>query len=495
MKQPDAWLDLTRKLDWEFTYVDSKDAFPEPVAGVPWLASTEWRDWDEPYRTTFARYVTTQDEKEAAVRAVRETVGRPCDFARLDRGWLSTEKLHAATLALAEFAAVIGNLRAARFGRDSAWRNTALLGALDELRHTQIPLLVFHDLVAMDPQFDWTHRFLHTNNWVAIAARHFVDELLLTTDPIEFAIGTHFVFETGFTNLEFVGLASMARETGDRMFEKMVQSIQTDEARHAQIGRPVLAKVLEHDPLRAQRLVDKWFWRSFQLFAVVTGFAMDYLTPLGARTASFREFTEEWIIEQFLRALEEVGLKRPWYWREFEAMLETYHHMMYVSAYTYRSTLWFDVVLPGPQERAWLREKYPRSWHELDPLWERITERWKAAPGVEWFTHGTTPVGFCDLCQLVLCAGTPSHNQARTVVHEGRKFIFCSAPCQWIFQSEPERYRHHQGVVSRILTGEAPGNLLELLRYFGLCPDARGRDVARGRYSFLRESQHPGGTS
>src|SRR6185295_4272055 len=261
------------------------------MSGRPWLPQAEWKGWDEPYRTSYAEYVATQHGKESALRALREAVGRPEDAGRLDPAWRAARKLHTATLPLAEFAAVIGNLRAARFGRDSAWRTMALFGALDELRHTQIPLAVMHDLVASDPQADWTHKLFHSNDWVAIAARHFVDELLVVANPIELAVATNFVFETGFTNLQFIGLAAMAHRVGDRMFEKMLQSIQTDEARHAQIGHPVLAKVLEHDPAYAQYLVDKWFWRSWLFFAVVTGFAMDYLAPLSARTASFREFT------------------------------------------------------------------------------------------------------------------------------------------------------------------------------------------------------------
>ncbi len=40
-------------------------------------------------------------------------------------------------------------------------------------------------------QFDWTWKLFHSNNWVAIAARHLFDELLIGTDPIEFAIATH----------------------------------------------------------------------------------------------------------------------------------------------------------------------------------------------------------------------------------------------------------------------------------------------------------------
>ena len=255
-------------------------SFPPQLAGRPWLPQAEWASWEEPYRTHYAEYVSKQREKDAAVYAVRDALGKAEDYAKLAPEWVNGLKLHAATLPLAEFAAVIGNLRGARFGRSSAWRSTSLLGALDEFRHTQIPLLLMHELVGWDRQFDWTWRFYHSNNWVAIAARHLVDELLIGSDAIEFAIATHFVFETGFTNLQFVGLASMAHGAGDKMFEKMVTSIQTDEARHAQIGGAVLRTVAQHDRDYAQQLIDKWFWRSWLLFAVVTGFTMDYLTPL-----------------------------------------------------------------------------------------------------------------------------------------------------------------------------------------------------------------------
>ena len=490
MLRRDEWLDLSRKLDWEYTYVSERDVFPEATSGSPFLPHAAWSGWDEPYRTTYAEYVTGQHDKEAAVRAVREAIGRVEDYERLDRAWLSAVKLHAATLPLAEFAAVVGNLRAARFGRDSAWRTTAAFGALDELRHTQIPLVVLHDLVRWDPQFDWTHKFFHTNDWVAIAGRHLVDELLLTADPIELAIGTNFVFETGFTNLQFVGLSAVAHQVGDRMFERMVQSIQTDEARHAQIGGPVLRTLVQHDKERAQYLVDKWFWRTWRFFAVVTGFAMDYLTPLEGRKQSFKEFVEEWIVDHFTAELSEYGLSRPWYWETFVRDLDYYHHMVYASAYSYRATVWFDLALPGPDERAWLAEKYPESFSSLDPVWLRLGERWRqAGPELEWFTHGVTPVGFCHLCQLVLSGGTPGKNTATVVDVGGQRRLFCSEPCAWIFQQEPERYRAHKDVVGRILAGEAPANLLELLRsYFGLTEDMWGKDVRRGRYPWLGES-------
>jgi toluene monooxygenase system protein A len=481
------WLDLARKLDWEWSYVPESQAFPRELSGTPHLPHSEWKSWDEPYRTSYAEYVSTQHQKDAALYAVKEAVGKTEDYQKLDRAWVNGLKLHAATLPLAEFAAVIGNLRAARFGRDSAWRTMACFGALDEFRHTQIPLLLMHELVRWDAQFDWVHKFYHSNNWVAIAGRHLVDEMLLTSNAIEFAIATNFVFETGFTNLQFVGLSSMARGAGDAMFETMVTSIQTDEARHSQIGRPVLEVVAKHDPEYAQYLLDKWFWRSWHLFAIVTGFAMDYLTPLEQRKGSFKEFMQEWVIDQYLPSIEALGLKRPWYWKQFEESLDHYHHMVYASAYTYRATVWFDFVVPGPAERRWLRHKYPKSWDHYDPIWERITERWKQAdPGNDFAVHGTAIVSFCDLCQVVLCAGTPQENTAQVLVRDGKKYVFCSEPCRWIFEREPERYAQHREVVKRVLAGEAPANVVALIqRYFGLDYGTWGKDAFEGRYPWL----------
>jgi toluene monooxygenase system protein A len=493
------WLDLARKVDWTLSYVDEREAFPAVMSGSPWLPASAWQEWDEPYRTTYPDYVATQHAKESSLLALRETLGTVDDFKKLPPSWRDALKLHAATLPLAEFTAVIGNLRAARFGRDSAWRTTATFGALDELRHTQIPLEIMHRLLPLDGQFDWTHRFYHSNNWVAIAARHMMDEMLLGANPIELAIGTNFVFETGFTNLQFVALSSLAHDVGDRLFETMVSSIQSDEARHAQMGGPVLAIVVKHDQAYAQYLVDKWFWRSWQIFGVVTGFAMDYLTPLAQRRQSFKEFVQEWIVEQFLRAIADQGLARPWYWDTFLTALDHYHHMVYASAYTYRASVWFNFVVPGPDDRAWLREKYPASWPVIDPVWQQISDRWRATdPGNDFAVHGTSIVGFCDLCQLVLCGGTPALNAAQVVERDGRKYIFCSAPCRWIFEREPERYAAHKGVVTRVLDGEMPANLIALLRRsFGLDHDSWGKDALRGEYPWLdrKDGAHrrPGG--
>ncbi len=486
-RRREDWLELARKLDWTMSYVDERRAFPAAMAGAPWLPTEVWATFDEPFKTTYAEYVRGQHAKEESVRAVREVLATNDDFLALDPAWRSCFALYAATLPLAEFAAVVGFLGAARFGRDSAWRNAALLGGLDELRHAQIPLLVVHDLIGAEPRLDWTHRFLHTNQWIAVAARHLVDEMLFGATPIEMAVATNFVFETGFTNLQFIGMAAVSRAVGDKLFEKMLTSIQTDEARHAQIGEAVMRILVEHDKPYVQSLVDKWLWRSWRFFSVVTGLSMDYLTPIDARRQSFREFVDEWVLGQFDESLARMGLDRPWYWSQLTQSVDYYHHQVYASAYTHRATVWFDMPLPSPDERAWLAAKYPKSWPDFAPIWERVDERWReVGPGVEWHTHGATPLGFCNICQLVLCGGTPRDNSAVTHDHGGRRYVFCSTPCLRIFEQEPERYAAHEDIVQRILTGKAPGNLLSLVReYFGLDKQTWGRDTHGGDYPWL----------
>ena len=119
-------------------------------------------------------------------------------------------KFHNGALALAEYAARSPSSGWPASGRDSAWRMMATLGALDEIRHTQIPLLLGHDLLALDGNFDWTHKAYHTNEWLIIAARHLFDDMFLAADAIDIAIQLNFVFETGFCNLQFMAMAAMA---------------------------------------------------------------------------------------------------------------------------------------------------------------------------------------------------------------------------------------------------------------------------------------------
>jgi len=476
----DDWLDLARKVDWTYSYVDEEDMFPAELSGTPWLTRPAWQGWNEAYRTTYREYVANQRAKDQALVGVRSALTKVHVHEGLDPRWLQLVKFHNGALALAEYAGALAELRMARFGRDSAWRTMATLGGLDEIRHTQIPLLLGHDMLGFDGNFDWTHRAYHTDQWVMIAARHLFDDMFLTASAIDIAIQLNFVFETGFSNLQFMAMAALADGADDHLFEKALASIQTDEARHAQIGHPVLRTLLENGATdRAQYLVDKMWWRCWRLTIALTGTAMEYLTPLRARIHSFKEFMEEWVVDQFTKNLAEFDLERPWFWDLFMEKLDHAHHSLQLGLYAYRTTLWFDVAAPDAAEREWLEQKYPGWGETFGPLWQEVESRWQREG--EAATLASALPALCNLCQLPTTFVRPGHNTACTSELGGRTYLFCSEPCRWIFTSETSRYASHTNVVDRIVLGEAPGKLTDLHEWMGLeVPVETGKDLRRG---------------
>src|SRR5262249_15325977 len=178
------------------------------------------------------------------------------------------------------YLASIGEARMGRFGRAAAWRNMALFGTLDETRHGQLQFSFPHALLNREPRFDWAHKAMHTNEWGVIALRHIFDDMFTANDAVSTAIQLTFTFETGFTNVQFLGMAADAMETGDVEFSTLISSIQTDEARHAQQGEPTLRLLIEHGKkAEAQRLIDVMFWRSWRALSLLTGFFSGFFTP------------------------------------------------------------------------------------------------------------------------------------------------------------------------------------------------------------------------
>src|ERR1700731_3443056 len=152
------------------------------MSGTPWLLQQAWKEWDEVYLTTSREYVRNQRAKDDALMGARSALSKVSIVERLDPGWIQLVKFHQGMFALAEYAAVVAEQRMARFGRDSAWRTMATLGALDETRHAQIPLLMGHDMLPFDGNFDCTHKAYHTNEWLMIAAPPLFGDIFLRTN-------------------------------------------------------------------------------------------------------------------------------------------------------------------------------------------------------------------------------------------------------------------------------------------------------------------------
>jgi toluene monooxygenase system protein A len=80
----------------------------------------------------------------------------------------------------------------------------------------------------------------------------------------------------------------------------------------------------------------------------------------------------------------------------------------------------------------------------------------------------------CDLCQLPAIHADPDQevNRPRAHEHDGETYYFCSEPCQWIFENEPERYTEHKSILRRFLAGDIqPQNLEGALEHMGMTQD------------------------
>ncbi len=460
------WYDLTRDMNWTLAYVTEEQAWPKDLSNGYGVSTEQWWTWDEPYKITYPEYVHNQAGKDASVYAINAVVNRSKLFEQLDPGWKSAIVAHYGAIAVPEYVAGIGEARMGRFGRAAAWRNMATYGTLDETRHGQIQSYFPYTLLDKEPRMDWAHKAFHTNEWGAIAARSLFDDMFTANDAVSTAIQLTFTFETGFTNLQFLGMAADAMGVGDLEFSALISSIQTDEARHAQQGEPTMKILVENGKADvAQKLIDHMFWRSWKVFSLLTGLSMDYYTPLEHRRHSFREFMDELINKQFLDQFRDLGLEKPWYWDDqYQAEQNWLHHAYHLGVWFWRPTVWWNPDAGvSPQERDWLEEKYP-GWNDsFGKYWDVITKNVRA-DATENTLPETLPI-VCNMCHIPVCtpagynAGFLNSPDPHILDYKGRRYTFCSEPCQWIFEQNPARFQGHESLVDRFLGGQIKPSL------------------------------------
>ncbi len=486
------WYDLTRDMNWTLEYATEEEVWPEDLSNSVGIPMQAWATWDEPYKITYQEYVHNQAGKDAAVFAVNSAVARSQMYENLDKGWQGAILAHYGAIALGEYFAAIAESRMGRFGRAAAWRNMATFGTLDETRHGQMQTYFPYTLLEKEPRADWGHKALHTQEWGAIAARSLFDDMFTANDAVSTAIQLTFTFETGFTNLQVLGLAADAMDVGDVNFSSLISSIQTDEARHAQQGEPTIKLMLEHGKLDvAQKLIDSIFWRTWHVFSLLTGMSMDYYTPLEHRKHSFKEFMNEFIVKQFSDQFRDFGLERPWYWdTHFLDEMNWYHHACQLGVWTWRPTVWWNPDAGvAPEERDWLEEKYP-GWNDtFGKQWDVITDNVRNGH-LDRTIPETLPV-VCNMCHIPVIspsafnAGYVTSPAPRIYTHKGRRYVFCGEPCEWVFTQNPARYEGHLNIVDQFLAGMIqPPTLEGALTYMGLSEAERGTDADNYAWAF-----------
>ena len=472
------WYDLARDTNWTPRYISETEMFPPAFSDPYGIPMAEWERFDEPYKTTYREYVRTQAEKDVGAYSVKAATARTAFYRAADPAWKCLLQFHFGAVPFVEYGSVSAFARMTRFGKAPGMRNMANFGSLDETRHTQIQLYFAYELISENRAFDWAHKAPSTDNWLIMSERHCFDDVEHTRDAVSSAIMTNFAFEQGFTNLQFIALSADAKKYGDYSFAAMLQTIQSDEARHSQIGEPLIGIMLEAGRKEeVQRLIDISFWRIWKQFSALSGVSIDYYTPLDRREHSFKEFTENFVCEQFLRNLEALGLEKPWYWDEyFVPDIGVYHHAQQIGIYLYRATEWWDTVAAvSPGERAWLEEKYPGWNGSFGQVWDVIIDN--VLNGRYARTEPELLPMMCNMTGLEL-TGIPGKKWNIKSYHldiDGRRYHFGSPVDKWIFEQEPARYKGHLSFIDRYVAGLMPPGPDGPFQYMDMHPDDRGR--------------------
>ncbi len=85
-----------------------------------------WRAWEEATRSA-TEYVATSAKGSGGIRGEGRAAAL-FGFDSLNEGWKSATKMHFGGIALVEYAAVLAELKMARFELNGSWRNMATFG-------------------------------------------------------------------------------------------------------------------------------------------------------------------------------------------------------------------------------------------------------------------------------------------------------------------------------------------------------------------------------
>ena len=82
------------------------------------------------------------------------------------------------------------------------------------------------------------------------------------------------------------------------------------------------------------------------------------------------------------------------------------------------------------------------------------------------------------MCGLEVVGTAGDHWNAvnHNVDIDDRRYHFCSEPCKWIFELEPERYKGHASIIDRVFDGTIGPELEDFYTYMGQSPAERGTD-------------------
>ena len=250
-------------------------------------------------------------------------------------------------------------------------------------------------------------------------------------------------------------------------------SAQSDESRHMTLGLEAIKFLLEQDEANVpivQGWIDKWFWRSYRVTALVAQM-LDYMLP--RKVMSWKESFELYFEEQMLGGLFEdlafYGITPPRHVEDAIKEKDILSHQVYWTLYQFSFAAAFTTSAPSDEHMDWLSQAYPDTFDtHYRPLWEK--EKKNIEAGGRHFAPGLPQL--CQVCQVPMLFTEPGDATTfaqRESEFEGEIYHTCSNGCQWIFEREPEKYRQAWLPVHQIYQGNCGGPTVpEVLEWYGL---------------------------
>lgn len=465
--------ETSRGLYWEPSYVDKEAIYPKKyIPQSTRIRAKNWDAWDDPFRMFYREYVRIQAKKEVSYHSIADANQRFEVAKGIDRRWVEGMKLYMVALANTENFSANLMMRMARFIPSPSFSQAAMYQAIDEVRHGQNDVnymrWISRHQSGMEDWMQWFQR-----HWLLQAARVGFENMY-SGDPFEMVIAVNGVFEAGWTNLLFVANPAVAVANGDMMFGQHQLTTQTDETRHIAMGMTGLRMMLEADERNVpvvQEWLDKWSWLLHRLVGGPTSIFIDYFGK--NKVMSYKEAFQHYYLKNYIEGLIDglgpLGLKPPRFLKTMLEENEIYSHAVWKNIYEGKNVNFHQVEVPDQEERRWFREKYPLFDKIYAPFWE-------AADEGEELTLGTTFL-HCKVCQFPLIFVDENNRPTmRSKMHGARRHYFCSEPCEWIFDLEPDKYT---GVLTQDeMFAQGMVKPEELTRFWGV-ENARNGDLKR----------------
>lgn len=464
---------MTRDLMWEPKDFDKKKVYP--LIEKEGIIIKDPSRWEDPFRMAYNQYVKIQSEKDGIYHAVRNAFEANDGHAKVvDSRWYEGVKAFATAVQPAEYSA---HRLMAYVGRNipiEAIRFATFNQAIDELRHAQIEIKHYSHLAK---QIDGIHNYTKSsqNLWFTTVPKSFFDDAM-TSGPFEALMAISFSFEYVFTNILFLPFASSAGAVGDDNFAAVGKTVQSDESRHMALGMSALKMLLEEDDRNVpivQKWLDKWYWRAYRLFSVISTLVDYYprIRPISWKKA-FEIYVEDQVFDGLFKDLKKYGIRLPLHAEDSIKEKDHYSHSVMRILDEYKHANIFRGFKLQPDDYEWLSNEYPDTFDKYyAPYFRRNDDNVLAgaSPGLP---------AICTVCQVPLMFPNPDKpNELWTQLSEynNKTYSTCSPGCKHIFELEPHKYMQIWWPGEAYTSGEfgedIPG---DLFKYFSFSPEEAG---------------------